>query len=94
MPAGYSGTPLGKKLGFKPGEPLWASGMPASVRAVLEAQGAPRYLARPTKTLAAAHIFHTEAAKLAGELERLRGKLAPDGMVWVSWSKKAATRAS
>ena len=90
MPAGYSGTPLAKKLGFQPGAPLWASGMPASVKAVLDAEAGPRYLARPTKALAAAHIFHTKAAKLSAELESLRGKLAPDGMVWVSWPKKAA----
>ena len=90
MPAGYSGTPLAQKLGFKQGEPLWASGMPASVKAALDQEAGPRYLARPTKALAAAHIFHTKAAKLETELEGLRAKLAPDGMVWVSWPKKAA----
>ena len=90
MAAGYSGTPLAKKLGFKPGEPLWASGMPASVKAVLDRETGPRYLARPTKALGAAHIFHTRAAKLTAELEGLRAKLAPDGMVWVSWPNKAA----
>lgn len=90
MPAGYSGTPLAKKLGFKPGAPLWAKGMPDSVRAEIEAEGRPRYLARPTKALAAAHIFHTQAAKLDADLEALRPKLAADGMIWVSWPKKAA----
>ena len=88
--AGYSGTPLAKKLGLKPGEPLWASGMPASVKKIIDKEAGPRYLARPTKMLAAAHIFHTSAAKLEAELESLRTKLAPDGMVWVSWPKKAA----
>ena len=88
--AGYSGTPLVKKLGLKPGEPLWASGMPVSVRKVLDQEAGPRYLARPSKALAVAHIFHTSAAKLAAELESLRDKLAPDGMIWVSWPKKAA----
>ncbi len=91
MPAaGYSGTPLAKKLGLKQGAPLWASGMPASVRAALDRQVGPRYLARPTKALASAHIFHTKAAKLKAELESLRTTLAPDGQVWVSWPKKAA----
>ncbi|MEZ5959942.1 MAG: hypothetical protein R3C30_05875 [Hyphomonadaceae bacterium] len=90
--AGYSGTPLAKKLGFKPGEPLWVSGMPASVKKVLDKEAAPRYLARPAKAMAAAHIFHTSAAKLEAELESLRGKLAPDGLIWVSWPKKAAAK--
>ena len=88
--AGYSGTPLAKKLGFKLGEPLWASGMPPSVKKTLDAEVHPRYLARPTKALAAAHIFHTSAKKLEADLESLRPKLAPSGMVWVSWPKKAA----
>jgi hypothetical protein len=88
--AGYSETPLAKKLGFKPGEPLWASGMPATVKKALDAEAHPRYLARPTKVLAAAHIFHTKTKKLETELESLRAKLAPGGMIWVSWPKKAA----
>jgi hypothetical protein len=90
MAAGYSGTPLAKKLGLKAGEPLWASGMPASVRAEIDAQARPRYLGRPTKNLAAAHIFHTSAAKLRADLVGLRTKLAPDGQIWVSWPKRTA----
>lgn len=90
MPAGYSGTPLAKKLGFKAGEPLWAKGMPDSVRAEIEETACPRYMARAAKDLPAAHLFHTKAAKLAADLESLRPKLAADGMVWVSWPKKAA----
>lgn len=90
MSAGYSGTPLAKKLGLKDGAPLWASAMPASVKAELDRQVQPRYLARPTKALAAAHVFHTSCAKLSADLENLRSKLAPDGMIWVSWPKKAA----
>lgn len=69
---------------------LWASGMPASVKAELDRRSQPRYLARPTTALAAAHTFHTSAAKLSADLETLRGKPAPDGMIWVSWPKKVA----
>jgi hypothetical protein len=64
--------------------------MPASVKTVIDKEASPRYLARPTKALAAAHIFHTSAARLEAELEGLRTKLTPDGMIWVSWPKKAA----
>jgi hypothetical protein len=90
MPAGYSGTPLAKKLGIAEGATLFAVGMPASVRAEIERTACPRYLARAGKGLAAAHVFHTSAAKLAVDLKKLRPLLAPDGMVWVSWPKKAA----
>lgn len=90
MPAGYSGTPLAKKLGFADGGPLWARGMPDTVRAEIEETACPRYLARPGKALAAAHLFHTSAAKLEADLAKLRPLLAPGGMIWVSWPKKAA----
>jgi hypothetical protein len=90
MPAGYSGTPLAKKLGFKDGSALWAKNMPESVRAEIETEVCPRYVARAAEDLPAAHIFHTKAAALGADLKALRGKLAADGMVWVSWPKKAS----
>lgn len=90
MPAGYSATPLAKKLGFAEGAPLWVMAMPDSVRAEIEQTVCPRYVARPSKGLAAAHLFHTSAAALAADLERLRPLLEAGGMVWVSWPKKAA----
>jgi hypothetical protein len=36
------------------------------------------------------HVFATEAAGLAGKLRSYRDAIAPDGMVWVSWPKKAS----
>jgi hypothetical protein len=90
MPAGYSGTPLAKKLGLKQGGPLWAMGMPASVKAEIEETVCPRYLARPGRELNAAHVFHVSAAKLEADLKKLRPLLAPDGQVWVSWPKRAS----
>jgi hypothetical protein len=90
MPVGYSGTPLAKKLGLKEGGALWAKSMPESVRAEIEEHVRPRYLARPGKDLAAAHVFHTSADKLRADLKKLRDLLASDGVVWVSWPKKAA----
>jgi len=90
MPAGYSGTPLAKKLGLKDGVKLWASGMPDSVRAEIEESARPAYVAGPGKALPAAHVFHTAKSKLVSDLETLRAALAPDGFVWVSWPKKAA----
>ncbi len=90
MPAGYSGTPLAKKLGFTDGLAVWARGLPDSVRDEIGAVASPRYVTRPAKGLAAAHLFHTGAAELEADLAKLRPLLAPDGMVWVSWPKKAA----
>ena len=91
MPAaGYSGTPLAKKLGFADGASVYAANMPASVKAEILATAKPKFVARPAKAQPAAHIFHTGAKQLEAELKSLRAKLAPDGMIWVSWPKKAA----
>lgn len=90
MPAGYSGTPLAKKLGFTDGLSVYAAGMPVSVKAEIAASAKPKYAAKPVKGQPAAHVFHTSAKQLEAELKKLRPLLASDGMVWVSWPKKAA----
>jgi hypothetical protein len=88
MPAGFSGTPLARKLGFTDALAVWAPCLPDSVRAEIETTAHPRFLARPAKGLAAAHVFHASAAGLEADLARLRLMIAPDGMVWVSWPKR------
>jgi hypothetical protein len=88
MPAGYSGTPLDRKLGVKDGQTTWRFAMPASV--VAEIGGAPKLLKEPASGLEMAHIFVTRREEMAALLTRLRGLMAPAGIVWVSWPKKAA----
>jgi hypothetical protein len=91
MAAGYSGTPLEKKLGVKNGQRTWHWKMPESVLAEILASGLrPEILTVPTAGLEMAHIFVTERKELAGKLGRLRRVLAPDGTIWVSWPKKAS----
>lgn len=90
MPTGYSGTPLAKKLGFADGTSVFAVGMPASVKAEIAETARPKFSAKVSKGQAAAHVFATKAKVLEAELKKLRPLLASDGMVWVSWPKKAA----
>jgi hypothetical protein len=89
--AGYSGTPLAKKLGIKDGMRLsvlnapdgyasWLKGLPPTAR--IEST-----LVRPA---AAVHLFTKTRRELERELPRLRIALAPAGFVWVSWPKKAS----
>jgi hypothetical protein len=40
------------------------------------------------------HVFATETKGLAAKLRRYRQAIAPDGMIWVSWPKKASGTAS
>jgi hypothetical protein len=91
MAAGYSGTPLARKLGIKPGQRTWRVNMPARVAAEIADSGlAPHLLRSPQSGLEMAHIFVTRRAELAKHLCRLRDQLAPDGALWVSWPKKSA----
>jgi hypothetical protein len=89
--AGYSGKPLSQKLGIKPGFCILAEGSPRSYRDIVGPlpEGA-KVVARAALSLDMAHLFATEAAGLAGKLKRLRAAIAPDGMIWVSWPKKAS----
>lgn len=89
MSAGYSGTPLAKKLSLKDGMTAWFHTMPASVREEI-GDVALDERAAPEAGLQAAHIFTTERAELERLLTELRTLIDPTGFVWVSWPKKAA----
>ncbi|KQZ63657.1 hypothetical protein ASD67_03590 [Sphingopyxis sp. Root1497] len=89
MSAGYSGTPLAKKLSLKDGMTAWFHTMPASVREEI-GDVALDERAAPEAGLQAAHIFTTERTELERLLTELRTLIDPTGFVWVSWPKKAA----
>ncbi len=91
MPAGYSGTPLGKKLGIKPGVTVVALGAPIDYLELLDPM--PEGVSITDELPASAsfvHFFTTERAVLEAELPRLKDALEKDGILWVSWPKKAA----
>ena len=89
LTAGYSGTPLAKKLSLKPGLAVWWPDMPASVRNEIGDTGVLE-LAAPCPGLDAAHLFVTDRAAMERQLTALRHTIASAGFVWVSWPKKAA----
>jgi hypothetical protein len=91
MTAGYSGTPLAKKLSLKDGLRTWWEDMPDAVRDEIEREGlALDHLPAPEAPIEAVHIFVTARADMEGRLARLRPLLAPYGFIWVSWPKKAS----
>ncbi len=91
MPAGYSGTPLAKKLGLKPGDLVSLLDAPAGFRKLLEPLPADvRFMTRFDKGAQIVHVFATRKAELAKTLATCRKSLAPDASIWVSWPKKAA----
>ena len=87
--AGYSGTPLAKKLSLKDGLSIWFDKMPESVRVEIGAVALDER-AEPVAELGAAHIFTADRAAMETRLAELRGLIAPTGFVWFSWPKKAS----
>ena len=95
MSAGYSGTPLAKKLGLRDGQRVWFSGMPESIQDEIGEYALElTFVADPAQGVDTAHVFVTERAELARLLAALRDQIAEDGQVWVSWPKKASNRPS
>ncbi|HYV96273.1 MAG TPA: DUF3052 domain-containing protein [Gemmatimonadaceae bacterium] len=90
MSAGYSGTPLAKKLGIPAGA-FATVRAPAHYDALVAPlpDGAKRS-ARPGKSPRFVHVFATARKDLAADLKKLRPILEQDGVVWVSWPKKSA----
>ena len=89
--AGYSGTPLGKKLGYRGGMRVFVDGMPDSIqRAVEESIDAKPDWRFIGTGLEAAHIFVTARAAIEAKAAALLPLLAPSGFIWVSWPKKAS----
>ena len=90
-PAGCSGTPLWKKLGIRDGATVVAVNAPANYAALLP--GVPTgvsFAEEADAPVAFVHLFATRKAALAAKLPELLADLAPDGVIWVSWPRKAA----
>jgi hypothetical protein len=91
MPAGYSGTPLSKKLGITAASQVVLIGAPPTYESLLGALpvGA-RIEAGLSQKTDLVHVFVTRREELAGHLAQLRRQLGDDAAVWVSWPKKAS----
>jgi hypothetical protein len=88
---GYSGTPLVRKLGFKPGMRVHYSHAPEQFDALVgPLPDGVTLLKRPAMDLDLAMLFVTERRDLARGLATLHPKLQPAGMIWVAWPKKAS----
>lgn len=93
MPAGYSGTPLPKKLGIKPGDRVGVvhgpehlddllSGLPEGARTLALRSNAPRY--------DVILLFARDRRALDRTWARAHDRLSVDGGLWVAWPKKSS----
>jgi hypothetical protein len=91
MTAGYSGTPLARKLGFKPGLRVATVGAPANYAKLVAPLPEDVELgARVGKDTDIVHLFTRSKAELTKKLESWLKQLGPDAAIWVSWPKKTA----
>ena len=90
MPAGYSETPLAKKLNLRDDQRVWFHAMPESVQDEIGEYALDLIFADPAEGIDAAHIFVTTREELSSLLATLRKQLATDGHIWVSWPKQAS----
>ena len=89
--AGYSGTPLAKKLGITAGTRVVTRRAPPDYVTLLRPVPAGvRFTTRAAAGARFVHAFATKRSDLASQLRALRKLLAPDGTLWVSWPKKSA----
>ena len=92
MSAGYSGTPLAKKLGIAEGSRLALLGAPDGfddlLAATLPDDVAIRHRAAGTADVIVS--FHTRRAHLEGRVDALLRTLDVDGGLWIAWPKRAS----
>jgi hypothetical protein len=89
--AGYSQRSLAAKLGVKPGAVVTAlSPPPAYIKLLSPVPADVTFVSRLGKRARFIHCFVTRRAELDKEFPALARALADDGMVWISWPKKAA----
>ena len=90
-PAGYSGTPLAKKLGIVAGSHRRDQARPGRLRDLLEPlPDGVVFDAKVAATTDVVHVFADRRSVLAKELGTLRKSIRSNGTVWVSWPKKAS----
>ena len=91
MTAGYSGTPLAKKLGIKERFVVLALDAPDDYVGLLEPLPPEVSLTdKPGKNLDLVHIFTNSRSDLQKFLSTAVRQIKQDGSIWVSWYKKAA----
>jgi hypothetical protein len=90
--AGYSGTPLVRKLGIKDTHVVLLDGAPADLD--LGDLGGARVVRRLPAAADVTLTFHTALTGLTERLPAVFERTVTDGMVWVCWPKKAAQRST
>lgn len=85
---GYSKTPLVKKLGYKNGMRVHLVNVPDDYLFWVQPLPSVEFVNEPPYDFA--HIFVNDIASLEELSYQLRHDIVPNGMIWISWHKKAS----
>ena len=88
--AGYSGKPLATKLGIKEGFRIAIVNEPKGFRPELGDLSAVKISAKLHSPLDLVLLFVKTQSELKKNFGKLASKLAPAGMLWIAWPKKAS----
>src|SRR5215203_1366619 len=89
--AGYSSTPLAKKLGIKEGSRIGLVNPPENFQTELrELPNDVKFLQRLTNSLDIILFFVRTERELARDFSKLAKKLTTNGMIWIAWPKKSS----
>jgi hypothetical protein len=89
--AGYSGTPLAKKLGINAGSKVFADGAPADYTSLLAPlPDGVAFVNKLTTSVNVVHLFTKSSSALDAKLRRWRDAIRSDAAIWISWPKKAS----
>lgn len=89
--AGYSGTPLVKKLGIKPGHKIYVKNQPENYYSLVGSLDEQvNVLKRLSSEIDLIHIFTRSKTELSKSLNLYLDKIKTNGCIWVSWPKKSS----
>jgi hypothetical protein len=90
--AGYSGTPLPKKLGIKEGSRIALVNAPKDFESELgELPDNVQFIKGAGKSLDIILFFVLNERALVRDFAKLAGRLTPNGMLWIAWPKKSSS---
>lgn len=91
--AGYSGTPLAKKLGIKADNEVLLINAPVGfLDLLMPLPKNVQFVEQLSEATDLIHGFFTERSELAKMIDKCRKEMKPTASFWVSWPKKSAKK--
>lgn len=91
MTNGYSVTPLFKKLGIKSGHLIYLQNAPSNYLELLgDLPNEVHFVKNLETKVDLIHLFTNDFNELAEALDEFQNQIKDDGIIWISWYKKAA----